>query len=277
MKRALTIAGSDSGGGAGIQADIKTFSALGVYAMSVLTAITAQNTLGVQGIFTLPPDLVRLQIDSVMSDIGADAVKTGMIANADIIEAVAHRVRHWRIENLVVDPVMVATSGDDLLRQDARDALVRVLLPLARVVTPNLPEARALTGLDIHSVAEMREAAVAIHNMGPRHVVIKGGHLENPSEAIDILFDGQEFIEFSSPRIVTHNTHGTGCTLASAIAAELAKGQNVPEAVHTAKDYIAGALRSAQNWHLGHGHGPVDHFWSLSATSPPVDQSASRR
>ncbi len=266
MKRALTIAGSDSSGGAGIQADIKTFSAMGVYAMSVLTAITAQNTVGLQGVFGLPPDFVRLQIDSVMSDIGADSVKTGMLANAGIIEVVADRVRHWGIENLVVDPVMVATSGDYLLQPEARDVLIRRLLPLARVVTPNLNETGVLIGLDIQTVDDMRQAAIAIHKMGPRNVVVKGGHLEAATEAIDILFDGQQFHEFSSPRVAARNTHGTGCTFASAIAAGLAKGQNVPEAVRAAKDYLAGALCSAQDWHLGQGHGPVDHFWFLPPT-----------
>lgn len=263
MKRALTIAGSDSGGGAGIQADLKTFSALGVYGMSVLTAITAQNTVGVQGVFELPPDFVALQIDSVMSDIGADVVKTGMIANAAIIEVIADRLRHWGVENLVIDPVMVAKSGDPLLRPEARDALIGHLLPLARVVTPNLHEARVLTGLDIRTLDDMRQAAVAIHKMGPRNVVVKGGHLETSVESIDVLFDGREFYEFGAPRVETGNTHGTGCTFASAIAACLAKGQGVPEAVRAAKDYLTGALRSAANWHLGNGHGPVDHFWKF--------------
>lgn len=261
MKRALTIAGSDSGGGAGIQADLKTFSALGVYGMSALTAITAQNTIGVQDVFELPPDFVGLQIDSVMSDIGADAVKTGMIANAAIIEVIAGKVRQWGIQNLVVDPVMVAKSGDALLRPDARDALINRLLPLARVVTPNLHEARVLTGLEIRTLADMRQAAVVIHTLGPRSVVVKGGHLETDAESIDVLFDGREFYEFAAPRVQTANTHGTGCTFASAIAAGLAKSQSVFESVQAAKDYLTGALRSAANWHLGQGHGPVDHFW----------------
>jgi len=261
MKRALTIAGSDSGGGAGIQADLKTFSALGVYGMSVLTAITAQNTIGVQGVLELPPDFVGLQIDSVLSDIGADAVKTGMIANAAIIEVIADKVRQWGIQNLVVDPVMVAKSGDPLLRPEARDALIEHLLPLARVVTPNLHEARVLTGLEIRTLEDMRQAAAAIHALGARSVVVKGGHLEMVAECIDVLFDGQEFYEFAAPRVQTANTHGTGCTFASAIAAGLAKGQGVPESVQAAKNYLTGAMRSAANWHLGQGHGPVDHFW----------------
>jgi hydroxymethylpyrimidine/phosphomethylpyrimidine kinase len=257
-----------------IKKDIKTFSALGVYGMSVLTAVTAQNTLGVQGLLALPAEFVRLQIDAVMSDIGADAVKTGMLANADTIAVIAERVRHWGVGNLVVDPVMVATSGDSLLQQDAQVSLVRDLLPLARVVTPNLPEARALTGLKVGTIDEMRQAAVAIHDMGPRNVLIKGGHLAaakddgSSSEAVDVFYDGQDFIELSSPQIATNNTHGTGCTLASAIAVGLAKGHTVAEAVRFAKEYLNGALVGSQRWRLGSGHGPVDHFWCLPTTAP---------
>ncbi len=260
MKKALTIAGSDSGGGAGIQADLKTFSALGVYGMSVLTAITAQNTVGVQGAFELPPEFVALQIDSVMTDIGADAIKTGMLANAGIIEAIVDRLREYRMETLVVDPVMVAKSGDPLLREDARSALVQQLFPLALVVTPNLHEARALTGLEIHDVAGMKEAAKVIHAMGPRYVVVKGGHLAHSSESIDLLYDGAGFREFGAPRVETENTHGTGCTFASAIAAGLAKGLDVPSAVSEAKAYLTRALRAGARLKIGHGHGPVDHF-----------------
>lgn len=260
MKKALTIAGSDSGGGAGIQADLKTFSALGVYGMSVLTAITAQNTVGVQGAFELPPEFVALQIDSVLTDIGADAVKTGMLANAGIINAIIDRLRKYQVETLVVDPVMVAKSGDLLLREDARSALVQQLFPLALVVTPNLHEAQVLAGLEIHNVAGMKEAARAIHAMGPRYVVVKGGHLAHSSESIDLLYDGEEFQEFSATRLDTENTHGTGCTLASAIAAGLAKGLNVPSAMSEAKAYLTRALRAGARLKIGHGHGPVDHF-----------------
>lgn len=262
LPRCLTIAGSDSGGGAGIQADLKTFAALGVYGMSALTAITAQNTLGVQGVYELPADFVGLQIDSVVTDIGVDAVKTGMLANADIIAVVAARVREHGLPNLVVDPVMVAKSGDPLLRPDARDALISLLLPLAVVVTPNLHEARVLTGMKIETVEEMERAAVAIHRMGPRYVVVKGGHLET-GESVDVLYDGERFTHFPSPRVETKNTHGTGCTFASAIAAGLAKGLNVEEAVRQAKEYITLALRYSLD--LGHGHGPTHHFAALYA------------
>ncbi|WP_298816757.1 bifunctional hydroxymethylpyrimidine kinase/phosphomethylpyrimidine kinase [Chloroflexus sp.] len=258
LPRCLTIAGSDSGGGAGIQADLKTFSALGGYGMSVLTAITAQNTVGVQAVFELPATLVAQQIDSVVTDIGVDAVKTGMLANAEIIAVVAEKARLYRWPHLVVDPVMVAKSGDPLLRSDARAALISLLFPLATVVTPNLPEARALTGLEITTIGEMEQAARAIHAMGPRWIVVKGGHLEGDS--VDVLFDGERFSYFSSPRIETRHTHGTGCTFASAIAVGLARGLSVPEAVQQAKEYITTALRHAPG--LGQGHGPVHHFAS---------------
>jgi len=261
MYRALTIAGSDSGGGAGIQADLKTFAALGVYGMSALTAITAQNTVGVQGVFELPADFVGLQIDSVVTDIGVDAVKTGMLANTEIIAMVAAKVREHNLPNLVVDPVMVAKSGDPLLREDAYQALVRELIPLAKVLTPNLHEARALTGLEIGSLEQMREAARAIHELGAQNVVVKGGHLPGSDESVDILYDGHDFIEFTAPRVETRNTHGTGCTFASAIAAELAKGKSVTEAVRAAKEFITMALQHSLT--LGHGHGPTNHFAAL--------------
>jgi hydroxymethylpyrimidine/phosphomethylpyrimidine kinase len=259
MRKALTIAGSDSGGGAGMQADLKTFAALGVYGMSALTAITAQNTVGVQGVHELPAEFVGLQIDSVVSDIGVDAVKTGMLANAEIIAVIAAKVKEHDLPNFVVDPVMVAKSGDPLLREDARDALIGRLLPLAVVVTPNLHEARVLTGLTIENIDDMKKAATAIHELGARHVVVKGGHL--PGESIDVLFDGQEFTLFRSPRIETKNTHGTGCTFASAIAAGLARGQRVVQAVAEAKEFITVALRHSLD--IGHGHGPTHHFAAL--------------
>jgi hydroxymethylpyrimidine/phosphomethylpyrimidine kinase len=261
MYRALTIAGSDSGGGAGIQADLKTFAALGVYGMSALTAITAQNTVGVQGVFELPADFVGLQIDSVVTDIGVDAVKTGMLANAEIIAMVATKVREHNLPNLVVDPVMVAKSGDPLLREDAYQALVRELIPLAKVLTPNLHEARVLTGLEIGGLEQMREAARAIHELGAQNVVVKGGHLPGSDESVDILYDGHDFIEFTAPRVETRNTHGTGCTFASAIAAELAKGKSVTEAVRAAKEFITMALQHSLT--LGRGHGPTNHFAAL--------------
>jgi hydroxymethylpyrimidine/phosphomethylpyrimidine kinase len=260
MKRALTIAGSDSGGGAGIQADLKTFAARGVFGMSVLTALTAQNTVGVQGVFEVPPAFVAMQIDSIASDLGADAVKTGMLSNAPIIKTIAAKIREHHLSPLVVDPVMVAKGGDPLLRDDARDMLVQELLPLATVVTPNLHEARALCGFEITNLDEMRRAAKAIHQMGPRNVVVKGGHLSAELEAIDLLYDGNSFQEFRAPRLSTKNDHGTGCTFASAIAAELAKGHTVPDAVRIAKEYLTQILRASANLQIGHGHGPMNHM-----------------
>lgn len=260
LARALTIAGSDSGGGAGIQADLKTFGALGVFGMSALTAITAQNTVGVQGIFELPPDFVRLQITSVLSDIGADAVKTGMLSSVSIIESVAATLSEYGVRNLVVDPVMVAKGGDMLLRADARDALIQLILPLAEVVTPNLHEAGVLTGKTIETTAEMRGAAEMIHAMGARYVLVKGGHLPPVESSIDILFDGSDWLDYEAPRIETRNNHGTGCTLASAIAAGLAKGLPVRKAVEEAKQYLTAVLQASHDLSLGHGHGPMDHF-----------------
>lgn len=260
MKRALTIAGSDSGGGAGIQADLKTFAARGVFGMSALTALTAQNTLGVQGVFEIPPDFIAAQIDSVISDIGADAVKTGMLSSAPIIEVIAAKIRQYHLGPLVVDPVMVAKGGDLLLRDDARTALIERLLPLATVVTPNLHEAGVLCGFPITSLPEMRRAAEVIKQMGPANVVVKGGHLPSESDAIDLLYDGSTFLEFRSERIRTRNDHGTGCTFASAVAAELAKGQPVAEAVRIAKEYLTGVLRASVNLQTGHGHGPMNHM-----------------
>ncbi|MFQ6133679.1 MAG: bifunctional hydroxymethylpyrimidine kinase/phosphomethylpyrimidine kinase, partial [Armatimonadota bacterium] len=233
---ALTIAGSDSGGGAGIQADLKTFSALGVYGMSALTAVTAQNTVAVQGILALPPDLVTQQIDAVMTDIGADAAKTGMLFDVGIIEAVAEAVQRHRLANLVVDPVMVAKSGDRLLQQEAVSALAERLAPLALVITPNLPEAEALAEMDINFEADVEEAARRIRARGPRYVVIKGGHAQGA--ATDLVFDGKRIERLSAPRIDTGNTHGTGCTFSAAIAAGLAKGQKPLAAISDAKTLV---------------------------------------
>lgn len=259
IPKALTIAGSDSGGGAGIQADLKTFAALGVYGMSAITALTAQNTVGVQGAVEIEPDFVSAQIRSVVSDIGVDAVKTGMLANAGIIARVAGELRDLQVKNVVVDPVMVAKSGDRLLRRDAMEAMVRELFPLALVVTPNLHETSALIGTDVTDVEGMREAAVKLKAFGPRYVVVKGGHLSgNP---MDLLYDGKEFIEFSNLRHDTPHTHGTGCTFASAITAGLAKGLPVTEAVKLAKQYITGAI--GEGLAIGKGHGPVHHFFEL--------------
>jgi len=260
LARVLTIAGSDSGGGAGIQADIKTCTALGVYAMTAVTSITAQNTRGVSAVYDLPPELVVKQIDAVAEDIGIDAAKTGMLSNTGIIEAVADSVVAHAIPNLVVDPVMVATSGDPLLEDSAQEALRSRLIPLAHVLTPNVPEAEALTGIRIARVDDLREAARALYELGPRHVLMKGGHLDTP-DATDYLFDGVRFHEFSLPRVNTTNTHGTGCTYAAAIAAYLAKGCDVPEAVRRAKEYLTKALQHSIS--LGRGHGPVNHCWPL--------------
>lgn len=257
VRKALTIAGSDSSGGAGIEADLKTFAALGVYGMSAITAVTAQNTVGVQGIYELPAEFVGLQIDSVVSDIGVDAVKTGMLANAEIVAVVAAKVREYSLPNLVVDPVMIAKSGVPLLRDEARDALVNLLLPLAVVVTPNIHEAHILTGVVIEDLAGMQKAAEAVYRFGAGHVVVKGGHLPG-GESIDVLFDGREFTLLRAPRLETRNTHGIGCTFASAIAAGLAKGESVAEAVKGAKSFITTALRYALD--IGQGHGPVHHF-----------------
>lgn len=260
MKRLLTIAGSDSGGGAGIQADLKTFHAFGCYGMSVLTAITAQNTLGVQGVQDLPPDFVALELESVVSDIGVDAAKTGMLSNAEIIHALSRKIRALQIPHLVVDPVMRAKGGDPLLRDDAQQALVEEIVPLAEVITPNLAEAGVLSGMQIESKDDMKAAAEIIHQKGAQNVLVKGGHRKQ--DALDILFDGHEFTEYFAEKIPTQNTHGTGCTYSAAIAANLALGKNVQEAIATSKKYITEAIRNSLN--IGHGIGPLNHFVNIS-------------
>lgn len=256
---AMTIAGSDSGGGAGIQADLKTFAALGVYGTSTLTAITAQNTIGVTGVHEIPTDIIAAQIEAVITDIGADAVKTGMLSSSAIVEVVAQELKRHRVEALVIDPVMVAKSGDPLLQKEAVEALRAELVPLAAVVTPNIPEAEVLTGLKITSQEDMRRAAEKIIQMGARGVVVKGGHLEGP--ASDLFYDGSRFQEFTALRIDTKNTHGTGCTFASAIAAGLARGMNVIDSVAQAKEYVTEAIR--HSFAIGQGHGPLSHFYKL--------------
>ena len=260
MKTALTIAGSDSGGGAGIQADLKTFAAHRVYGTSALTAVTAQNTLGVTAWQALPADLVIAQIEAVAGDIGADAVKIGMLANAAIVEAVAATIAELDLPLVVVDPVMIAKGGDRLLAEDAAGALRTELLPRAHIVTPNIPEAEALTGLSIRSVDDMRRAAERIRELGPYGVVVKGGHLGGP-ESVDVAYLGGEFFELRRPRVDTRSTHGTGCTLSSAIAAHLALGATDLDAVERAREYLDGAIRHAPG--IGRGHGPLDHFWRL--------------
>ena len=257
IPKAMTIAGSDSGGGAGIQADLKTFAALGVYGTSVLTAITAQNTLGVTGVHEVPVEMVAAQIEAVIGDIGADVAKTGMLFSRDIIETVAREMAHFRVDRLVVDPVMVAKSGDRLMREDAVEAMRRSLLPLATVVTPNVPEAETLAEMKIESRDDARRAADRIVGMGAKAVVVKGGHLPGPP--VDLFYDGREFCEFEAPRIETRNTHGTGCAFASAIAAGLATGMGVTEAVGAAKEYVTEAIR--RSFDIGEGHGPLNHFY----------------
>ena len=259
--RALTIAGSDSGGGAGIQADLKTFAAFGVYGASAITAITAQNTIGVRAIHDVPAAVVAAQIDAVLDDIGADAAKTGMLSSPEIIETVADRLRAHAVVALVVDPVMVSKSGDRLLREDAVRALRELLLPLAAVVTPNAPEATVLSGIDVVDAASAREAARLIHDLGPALVVVKGGHLEGDTSD-DVVFDGRTFDTLSGRRVVTRHTHGTGCTFSAAIAACLARGLSPLEAVREARAYLQGAIEHAEP--LGGGHGPVNHLWRLS-------------
>jgi hydroxymethylpyrimidine/phosphomethylpyrimidine kinase len=259
IRKALTIAGSDSGGGAGIQADLKTFAALGVFGTSALTAITAQNTTGVTQVCELSPALVGAQIDAVIDDIGAQAVKTGMLASAAIIQTVAKKIRQHRLKNLVVDPVMVATSGDLLIQKSAVAALRSQLIPLATVVTPNIPEAEELTGMKLHNGVEIEEAARRIVAMGAQSVVIKGGHRKGP--AIDLFFDGKKIRALEARRIRTKNTHGTGCTFSAAIAAYLARGENLEGAVRAAKDYITAAIRAG--FTVGAGHSPVHHFHSF--------------
>jgi len=257
---ALTIAGSDSGGGAGIQADLKTFQALGVYGMSAITALTAQNTVGVLAIHETSPDMVAAQIDAVADDIGVDGAKTGMLSSAPIIRTVADRVRRWGLGPvLVVDPVMVAKSGDRLLREDAVRALVEQLLPLAAVVTPNLPEAEVLVGHALRTDDDIRAAAREILALGPRAVVMKGGHRQG--DAADLFFDGEREVRLEAKRIDTTSTHGTGCTLSAAIAARIALGDDLLDAVRAAKVYLTAALRHARP--LGAGHGPVAHEWAL--------------
>ncbi len=267
MRTALTIAGSDSGGGAGIQADLKTFTAFEVFGLSAITGLTAQNTLGVQGVELPTADFITAQLRAVMEDIGADAAKTGMLATGEIIRTVAGAVRKFGIRNLVVDPVMIAASGDALMQHEAAPVMRENLFPLATVVTPNLDEATILCQRKIRTIEEVQEAARAIYAMGPKYVLVKGGHL--PGErVIDLLYDGREFVRRESQR-VPGEFHGTGCTLSSAIAAGLAKGLAVKDAVATAQAYVALALKSAPA--LGHGRRPLNHF-PLGFT-PPEEQA----
>ncbi len=259
MHTALTIAGSDSSGGAGIQADLKTFAAFGLYGVSAITAVTAQSTKGIEATLALPADLVTAQIEAVAGDLTIRATKIGMLANAAIVEAVTAAIEELDLPLVVVDPVLVSSSGDRLLDEDGVRALCAELLPRARVVTPNIPEAEALSGVRIGSMDDAREAARRIHEMGPAAVIITGGHGTGNAEVVDLLFDGHAFHELRAPRVESRNTHGTGCTYASAVTAGLALGLDLPDAAMRAQAYVAGAIRHAPG--LGHGRGPLEHFW----------------
>lgn len=258
VTKALTIAGSDSGGGAGIQADLKTFQELGVYGMSALTAVTAQNTRGVQGVFPMTAEAVVAQIRSIGEDLRPEAIKTGMLFSAEIIERVSREIIRYDWENVVIDPVMIAKGGASLLQKEAIDAMKEFLIPLSMVITPNIPEAEVLTGLTIKTDSDKKEAARKLHRMGAKNVIIKGGHDEAEDIAADLLFDGDSFIELKSERIQTANTHGTGCTFSAAITAGLADGLDVPEAVKRAKKFIQAAIKD--DLQIGSGHGPTNHW-----------------
>jgi hydroxymethylpyrimidine/phosphomethylpyrimidine kinase len=266
--KALTIAGSDSGGGAGIQADLKTFAAFGVYGTSAVTAVTAQNTRGVFAVAEVPEEVIALEIDVVLEDIGADAAKTGMLSSASIVETVADRIEAWGVERFVVDPVMVAKGGHPLLQPNAVDAVKVRLLPLALVVTPNIPEAEILSGIGIDSDDAAREAARAIADLGPRFVIVKGGH--RSGDATDLVFDGAAFTELSAERIDTRNTHGTGCSYSAAIAALLARGLPPLVAIAEAKSWLTEAIRAGYS--IGDGHSPVNHFHAAELGRPAVGQ-----
>ena len=254
---ALTIAGSDSGGGAGIQADLKTFHAFGVFGTTALTAVTAQNTIGVQAIHPIPIEIVQAQINSVAADLRPRAVKSGMLANAELVHAVAESIRTHQLKNYVMDPVMVATSGDRLLTGDAETALITELIPLASLVTPNLHEARILTHQPVDTLAEMRAAAKTLVEMGAGAVLVKGGHLDD-GEVVDLFWDGVRELTWRRTRLETLHTHGTGCTLSAAAAAGLAQGLPLSEAVEQAVGFVVRAIETAPG--LGRGHGPVNHF-----------------
>jgi len=266
-RRALTIAGSDSGGGAGIQADLKTFSALGCYGMSVITAITAQNTHEVTAVHAVPAEVITAQLDAVLADIGTDAIKVGMLFSPEITEAVGDGLRRWGTGSIVVDPVMVSKSGDRLLTEPAVDALTEHVFPIAEVITPNLPEASALLGREVTTRGDMEPAARDLLETGARAVLLKGGHLDGDSAADVLVVRGRDgkimsrWFEFE--RIDTPNTHGTGCTLSSAIASFLARGESLEAAVEAARAYMQAAIAAGAQFELGHGHGPVHHFHAM--------------
>jgi hydroxymethylpyrimidine/phosphomethylpyrimidine kinase len=264
--RVLTIAGSDSGGGAGIQADLKTFAALGCYGMTAITALTAQNTVGVQGIHAVPPAFLRSQLQSVIEDIGVDAVKIGMLHEPGVVEVVAWAIQHYQLQRVVLDPVMVATSGDRLIADATVRVLVDQLFPLATVITPNLDEASLLLGRPIAAVSDLSGAAQALLSQGARAVLLKGGHLPG-DQVVDVLArPGHVDVVLASSRMASRNTHGTGCTLSSAIAAHLALGEPLERAVRAAREYILGAIQAGAGVQVGHGHGPLNHGYSPLAT-----------
>ncbi|MEK4030415.1 bifunctional hydroxymethylpyrimidine kinase/phosphomethylpyrimidine kinase [Pseudobacillus sp. FSL P4-0506] len=268
VSKALTIAGSDSGGGAGIQADLKTFQELGVYGMSALTAVTAQNTLGVHGVYPMTPKAVEAQIEAIGEDMGTDALKTGMLFSDEIIQTVARGIERFGWKQVVVDPVMIAKGGASLLQTDAIRAMKEYLIPLAMVVTPNIPEAEVLTNMMIRSLDDRKRAAEKLHKLGARHVVIKGGHAEDDEKLIDLLYDGKDFFYFTNNRILTENTHGTGCTFAAAMTAELARGQAIKKAVDVAVNYVQAAIE--MDLKIGKGHGPTNH-WAFKRKGVPTD------
>lgn len=259
MKHCLSIAGSDCSGGAGIQADLKTFSALGCFGMSVIVSVVAENTSRVISIQDISPALICDQMDAVFEDIRVDAVKVGMLSGTECMQAVAEKLRQYKPEITVIDPVMIAKGGSALMRPDALATLQQEIVPLASLLTPNIPEAKAITGMEISGIADMKEAAQKIHAMGAKSVLVKGGHLEG--DAVDVLFDGSEFTLYESPRIQTKNTHGTGCTLSSALASHLAMGLELKQAVGAAKDYVTEAIRYSME--IGKGCGPTNHFYEL--------------
>lgn len=268
MKKALTIAGSDSSGGAGIQADLKTFSANGVFGMSVITAVTAQNTQGVLAVEDISTEVIQKQIEAIYEDIQVDAVKIGMVSRTETINAISGHLQKYHASNLVVDPVMVSKSGFHLLQPDAVNALIEKMLPIAIIVTPNIPEAEIMAGMSIKNLKDMEEATECIYRMGPANVLLKGGHLTG--EATDVLFDGTNYLHLTAERIPTKNTHGTGCTLSAAIAANLAKGYPITDAVREAKDYLTIAIKHSLE--IGKGVGPTNHFYSLYRKAGMADE-----
>ncbi len=260
---AITIAGSDSGGGAGVQADLKTFAAHHVYGTSVITAVTAQNTVGVQSYRTVDPDLVFAQIKSILDDFWIRGSKTGMLATTEVVQIVAEFAKDNMLPRLVVDPVMVAASGDSLITSDAIEAYIDDLFPHAYLITPNAPEASKLVGVRIDTSEDLVTAAIELKKMGSQNVLVKGGHLDDEKESIDVLYDGDQVFTFRATRIESKNTHGTGCTLSAAISANLARGTTLTDAVREAKAYVTSAIAGSKDWALGHGWGPLDHFNSV--------------